>query len=103
GARTANRARLGEAFQPRGDVDAVTEEIGAIDHDIADMHADTEQHRLIRGTARILDGYGGLHRDRALYGIDRAGEVCDDAVAGGVEDPAPVRRDQPIYDGAARL
>jgi hypothetical protein len=83
--RNTNRARLGEAFQPRGDVDPVTEQIGTIDQDIADMHADTEQHRLIGSTAR-----SGLHRDRALYGIDRAGEVGDDAVSGGVEDAAAV-------------
>ena len=44
-----------------------------------------------------------LHRDRALHGIDRAGEVGDDAVAGGVEDAATMRRDQPVDDGAASL
>jgi hypothetical protein len=41
--------------------------------------------------------------DRALHGINRAAEVGDDAVAGGVEDAASVRRDQPIDDGTARF
>ena len=67
------------------------------------MDADAEQHRLVGGTAFILFGDRRLHRDRALHGVDRAGEVGDDAVAGGVEDAAPVRRDQPVDDGAARL
>src|SRR4051794_32235660 len=60
-------------------------------------------HRLVGGTALILGGYGGLHHGRALHGIDRAGEVGDDTVAGGVEDAAPVRRDQLIDDGATSL
>ena len=51
----------------------------------------------------ILSRDRRLHRDRALHGIDRAGEVGDHAVAGGVEDAAPVRRDQLVDDGAASL
>ena len=100
--RDADRARLSEAFQPGRDVDPVAEQVPAVDHDIADMHADAELHRLVCGAARILRGDRGLHRDRALHRIDRARKVGDDAVAGGVEDAAPVRRDQPIDDGAAR-
>jgi hypothetical protein len=37
------------------------------------------------------------------HSIDRAGEIGDDAVTGGVEDAAPVRRDQAIDDDTARL
>jgi len=33
-----------------------------------------------------------------MHGIDRAGEVGDHAVPGGVEDAASVRRDQPVDD-----
>ena len=88
-------------FQPSRNIDPVAEQVLAIDHDIADMHADAELHGLVGGSARIL--YRGLHRDRALHGVDRAGEVGDDAVAGGVEDAAPVRRDQPVDDHAACL
>ena len=67
------------------------------------MHADAELHRLRVVEVGIIGRNGGLHRDGALHGIDRAGEVGDDAVAGGVEDAAPVRRDQLIDDGAACL
>jgi hypothetical protein len=38
-----------------------------------------------------------------LDGIDRAGEIGDDAVAGGVEDPAAMPGDQPVDDRAGRL
>ena len=101
--RDADRTGLGEGFQPGGDVDPVAEQVVAVDHDVADMHADAELHRFVGGTPGILCGDRGLHRDRALHGIDRAGEVGDDAVAGGVEDAAPVRRDQLVDDDAARL
>ena len=67
------------------------------------MHADAELHRLVAGAACILCRYRSLYRDRTLHGIDRAGEVGDDAVAGGVEDAAPMRRDQLVNDGAAGL
>ena len=101
--RDTDRAGLGEGFQPGRDVDPVAEQVVAVDHDIADMHADAELHRLVGRAAGILGGDRRLHRDGALHGIDRAGEVGDDAVARGVEDTAPVRRDQLIDDDAARL
>jgi hypothetical protein len=77
-------------FQPRRDVDPIAEQVLAIDHNIADVHANTELHRLVSGVASIFCGYRGRHPDRALHGIDRTGEIGDDAVAGGVEDAAPV-------------
>jgi len=64
---------------------------------------DAEPHLFVHGSVVIFLANGLLDRNGALHGIDRAGEVCDDAVAGGVEDPAPVRRDQSVDDGAACL
>jgi hypothetical protein len=101
--RDADRARLGEGFQPGRDIDPIAEQVLAVDHDIADMHADAELHRFVGGMSRILCGDRSLCRDGALEGIDRAGEIGDDAIASGIEDAAPVRRDQPVDDDAARL
>jgi hypothetical protein len=101
--READRTGIGQGFQPRRDVDAVAEQIVAVDHDIANMDADAVLHRLVGRTTGILGSNRPLHRHGALHGIDRAGEVGDDAVAGGVEDAAPMRRDQLIDDGAASL
>src|SRR4051794_7032825 len=67
------------------------------------MHANAQLHLLVDGTARILCRYRSLHRDGTLHGIDRAGEVSDHAVPGGVEDAATMRRDQLVDDGAASL
>jgi len=67
------------------------------------MHANTEPHRFVGGSTCILCSDRRLHRDSALDGVNRAGEVGDDAITGGVENAAPVRRDQPVDDGAACL
>jgi hypothetical protein len=63
------------------------------DH-IADMHADAKTHLLFFGERF-------LHCDRALDGIDRTGEIGDDAVAGAAEDAPAIGRDAPVEDRAA--
>ena len=67
------------------------------------MHTDAEFHQLIGGSSGILRHYRGLHRDRTLHGIDRAGKIGDYAVPGGIKDAAAVRRDQPVDDSPASL
>jgi hypothetical protein len=99
--RDADRPRLSEGFKASSDVDPVAEQILAVDHDIADMHTNAELHRLVGGTAGVFGSERCLHRDGTSDGIDRAGEVGDDAVTSGVEDAAPVRRDQFVDDCAA--
>ena len=42
---------LGECFQPGGDVDPLAEQVSTVDHNVADMDADAEAHRLARDTA----------------------------------------------------
>jgi len=44
-----------------------------------------------------------LHGNSALQRIDRAGEIGNDTVTGGVEDAAAMRRDQFIDDCPASL
>src|SRR5262245_19409535 len=58
------------------------------------MHPDAETHLLFWGE-RLL------HCDRALDGVDRTGEVGDDAVAGAAEDASAIGRDALVEDGAA--
>jgi hypothetical protein len=45
-------------------------------------------------------GYGVLHRDSTLHGIDSAGEIGDEPIASRVEDPTAMRGDQAVDDGA---
>jgi hypothetical protein len=67
------------------------------------MRADAELHLLVGHTARILYGDGGLYRDRTLDSVDSTSEIGDDTVARGVEDAAPMQRDQSVDDEAASL
>jgi len=62
------------------------------------VDADSKPHLLTGRAIRILLGYGVLHRDRTLHGIDSAGEIGDEAIARCVEDPASVRGYQGIDD-----
>jgi len=101
--RDANPAGLGNRLQPGGDVDRVAEQVCSLDDHVADMDADAEPHGFALGHARIFRGQSLLHRDGALHGIDGTGEIGDDAVAGGVEDPPAICRDQPVHDFAARF
>jgi hypothetical protein len=47
-------ARLGNAFDPRRDVDAITEDVFALDDNVADVNTDPELDRNRFGTARIV-------------------------------------------------
>ena len=96
--RDADRAGLGEPLQAGGDVDPVAKEVGAVDHNVADVDADAEAHRLARDTAGVLGRDRILHRHRARDRVDRAGEIGDHAVTGSVEDPAAMGCDQPVDD-----
>jgi hypothetical protein len=98
--RNANPARLRKSLQPGRDIDGITEEILALHYDIADVDADPKTHLLTSRSARIFVGYGVLHRDRTLHGIDSAGEIGDEAIARCVEDPTAMRGDQAIDDDA---
>ena len=42
GVRDANSAGLGERFEPGGDVDAIAEDVVAVDDDIAEIDADPQ-------------------------------------------------------------
>jgi hypothetical protein len=41
---SARSAGIGEAFKPRRDVDAITEEVVPLGHNIAEINADTKPH-----------------------------------------------------------
>ncbi len=87
-----DRARLANAFEPRGDVDAVAHQIavGLLD-DIAQMNADAEFDAALGRQAGVALDQAVLHLDRAAHGVDHAAELDENAVAGALDD-APVMR-----------
>ena len=73
-----DRAGLGDAFEPRGDIDAVAHQIAValLDH-VAEMNADAELDAPIRRHAGVALDHAALHFDRAAHGVDHAAELDD--------------------------
>ena len=84
----AYAARLGDALKPRGDVDAVTENVVVIKNDVTDMDADAEFDPLILRHSGILLGHAALHFNRTSNRINCAGKLDQHAVAGRLDDAA---------------
>ena len=74
----ADRARLGDAFQSRGDVDAVAHQIAValLDH-VAEMDADTELDPASCGTPALRSIMAVLNFDGAAHGVDDTAELDD--------------------------
>ena len=86
--RHANAARLGNAFQPRGDIDAVTEDVVVIKNDVTDMDTDAKFDPLILRHSGVLLGDAALHFNRTAHRIYGAGKLDQHAVAGRLDDAA---------------
>ena len=73
-----NRAGLGDAFQPRGDIDAVAHQVavGLLD-DVAQMNADAELDASLGRQAGVAFDHAVLHLDCAAHGVDHAAELDD--------------------------
>ena len=99
----ADRARLRNAFEPRGDVDPVAHQIAvALLDDVAEMDADAELDAALRRQAGVALDEAVLHLDRAAHGVDHAAELDEAAVPCALDDPPMVRRDGRIDQIAAQ-
>ena len=90
-------AGLGDAFQSRGDIDAVAHQIAValLDH-VAEMDADAELDAALGRKAGVALDHTVLHLDGAAHGIDHAAELNDGSVAGALDHA-------PIMDGDGRV
>ena len=75
-------------MQPGGDVDAVAEEVLLLGHDIAEVHADAILNAPVRRNRRVALAHTLLQGHRHPHGLDRARELDEQAIAGGVRNPA---------------
>src|SRR5207247_2339743 len=80
--RKTDAARVRDAFQPRRDVDAVAQQIGTIDHDIAQVNSDPEGDEAVGSDLGIALRHTALHGQRAAHGVADARKLNEDAVAG---------------------
>ena len=99
----ADLARLANALQPRGDVDAVAHQIAvALLDDVAQMNADAKFDALVERDPRVALDHRVLHFERAAHRVDDAAELDDAAVAGALDDAAMVHGDCGIDQIAAQ-
>ncbi len=86
--RDADLARLRDMLDLVSDIDAVADQVLAVDQDIAEIDPDPEPHAAVLGHVRA-HGFNSLLDVRgATQRFDRAGEFGHDAVARASEDPA---------------
>ena len=99
----ADRARLGDAFQSRGNIDAVAHQIavGFLD-DVAEMDANTKLNAALGRHAGVAFDHRVLHLQRAAHGVDDGTELDQRAVAGPLDHPPVVHRDRRVDEIAAQ-
>ena len=84
--RNDDRARFGDGFEARCNVHTIAVEIASLDHNIAKIHANAKNDMAIFGLIAVGGRHTLLQIDRALNGIDGAGELDQYTVAGDLED-----------------
>ena len=93
--RQADRPGLGDAFETRGDIDAVAHKvaIALLDH-VAEMNADAELDAALGRKAGVALGQPMLQLDPAAHGVNDAAKFDDGAVARALHHPPAVDRDR---------
>ena len=89
-----DRPRLGDAFEPCGDIDAVAHEIAVafLDH-VAEMDADTKFDALVRRDPSVALDHRPLDFNGEVHCVDDTAELDNCAIAGALDDPAVVHGD----------
>src|SRR6266853_2065717 len=78
----ADAARLGQPFEPCGDVDAIAEEIVAVKDHVAEIDPDPELDAAVGRIDGVALCHRLLYRDGAAHRVDDAAELDQHAVAG---------------------
>jgi hypothetical protein len=91
-----------ERLHPRGNVDAITQEVGTLHHNVAYVDADAESQNTVIGDGDVCGGEFVLYGGGAFDRIDNARELGKDAIPGRVCDPAAVPGDEAVHRPAVR-
>jgi hypothetical protein len=93
----ADRARLANALQSRGDVDAVAHQVAvALLDDVAKVNADAKFDPLVERDTGVTLDHGVLDFDRETHRADDAAELHNGPIAGALDDAAMVHGDYGI-------
>jgi hypothetical protein len=68
----------------------------ALDHNVAKIDADAKLHAALGRETRVLHLNGALDLDRTLDGIDDAGKLSENAVAGAIDEPPVMLLDEGV-------
>ena len=99
----ADRAGLGDAFQPGGDIDSVAHQVAvALFDNVADMDADAELDATLRRQPALRSTMPRLHLDRAAHRVDSAAEFDQRSVAGALDDATVMHGDCRVDEIAAQ-
>ena len=89
--RKTNTAGLCDPLEPRGDIDAVAENVVAFDEHVAEVDADAIADALLLWHVGVALGHHGLDRHRAFHGGDDGGKLQQHAIARRLDEPAAER------------
>ncbi len=84
----ANAARRGQPLEPCGDVDAIAEEIVAVEDHVAEIDPDPELDAAVGRIDGVALRHRLLHRDGTAHRVDDAAELGQHPVACGLDDAA---------------
>src|ERR1035437_428398 len=81
-------AGVGQRLQARRHIDAVSENVIAVENGVADIDADAEFDALVRRCRGVALCHAALDIDRATDGIDHAHELHEHSIARRFDDSA---------------
>src|SRR6516165_1908921 len=91
--RDADAARLSEPFEPRGDVDAVAEDVALLDDDVTEIDTNAKFDAALWRYGGVAGHHLPLHLDRTAHRVDDAGKLGEQSVAGVFDHSATVLGD----------
>jgi hypothetical protein len=94
---------FGDTFDPRRDVDAITEDVLAFDDDVTDVDTDPELDRIGFGATGVALPKLSLDFDGAGDGVHGAREFHQRAIAHELDDPARMGSDRRIDQLAPQI
>ena len=98
--RDADAVRLGQGFEPRGDIDPIAVDVVGFGDDVAKIDANAEPHALRFGDRLVAVMHAALHLDRAEHGFDHAWKFRQEPVPGIFDDTAVMLLDHGIDEFA---
>ena len=101
--RKTNCARLRDALKPRGDIDAVADQVAvALLDDVADVNPDAELDPPVIRHAGVALDEAVLHLDRAANRVHDAAKLDNASIAGAFHDTAVIGGDGRVHEVAAQ-